>query len=248
MPTPEVRNVDPSLIARAADWVATAERVVALTGAGVSAESGVPTFRGAGGFWRGRDPMELATPAAFARDPELVWSFYNDRRSKLATVEPNPAHRALVEIERRVPHFTLATQNVDRLHQRAGSRRVLELHGAIDEVRCSECGRTSNRAGETLPALPRCDACGGLLRPGVVWFGESLPTGVFEQAEAEARAADVVLVIGTSALVYPAASLARLGRRVVEVNPDATPLSGEATLSLRGKAGEIVPQLVPRTP
>src|SRR3954469_13708441 len=178
-------------LARASTLLAKAGRVAVLTGAGVSAESGIPTFRGLGGLWNGRDPMSLATPEAFAADPALVWEFYNWRRDLVAKAEPNPAHRALADLGRRVPQLALITQNVDRLHQRAGSLGVLELHGNLFEVRCTGCGRTSDRTGESLPALPRCGGCGALLRPAVVWFGEALPPGVWDRAEAAVRAAEV---------------------------------------------------------
>lgn len=234
---------------RAARLIAQASHLAVLTGAGVSAESGIPTFRGFGGLWRGRDPMSLATPEAFAADPALVWDFYNWRRQIVRDAAPNPAHEALAELARRVPRLTLITQNVDRLHQRAGSRDVLELHGNLDEVRCTRCGVTTDRAGEALPALPTCVSCGVLVRPGVVWFGESLPPGVFAAAEAAVRSADVFLVVGTSAVVYPAAGLVGTARRaglaVIEVNLEPTPVSDAVDIGLYGKAGEIVPRLLP---
>lgn len=233
-------------LSRAARLVAEAEHVAVLTGAGVSAESGIPTFRGLGGLWRGRDPMSLATPAAFAADPAGVWEFYHWRRGLVAQAEPNPAHLALAEMARRVPRLTLITQNVDRLHQRAGSRDVLELHGNLCEVRCSSCRRTSDRTGEALPPLPRCEVCGGLLRPAVVWFGEALPAAELTRAEAAVRVADVLLVAGTSAVVYPAAGLILLARgAVIEVNLEPTAASAGVAIGLYGKAGEILLQLVP---
>lgn len=236
-------------LARAAALVAQARHVAVLTGAGVSAESGIPTFRGLGGLWQGRDPMSLATPEAFAADPALVWEFYNWRRDLVSRAEPNPAHCALAELARRVPRLTLLTQNVDRLHQRAGSQDVLELHGNLHEVRCVGCGQTFDKTGATLPALPRCEHCDALLRPGVVWFGEALPSGVWRAAEAAVLDADVLLVVGTSAVVYPAAGLIvfsrRAGAAVIEVNLEPTPLSGAVDVALYGKAGEIVPKLVP---
>jgi NAD-dependent deacetylase len=233
---------------QAASWLATARHVAALTGAGVSAESGIPTFRGLGGLWRGRDPMSLATPEAFERDPAEVWEFYNWRRDLVARAEPNPAHHALARLAGLVPRFTLITQNVDRLHQRAGSADVLELHGNLGDVRCTACKRTTDRTGEALPPLPSCDDCGALLRPAVVWFGEALPPDVWDWAESAVRGADVLLVVGTSAVVYPAAGLAtlahRLGRRVIEINPDPTPIAGDVDLCLQGPAGSILPALV----
>ena len=235
-------------LSRASALLARAGHVAVLTGAGVSAESGIPTFRGLGGLWQGRDPMTLATPEAFAADPGLVWEFYNWRRALVARAEPNPAHLALVELADRVPRLSLITQNVDRLHQRAGSRDVLELHGNLGDVRCTGCGTTDDRWGEALPPLPRCDACGALVRPAVVWFGESLPGDVWLAAESAVRTADLVLVVGTSAVVYPAAGLIATGRRagaaVIEVNLEPTPASGSVDIGLYGKAGEILPRLV----
>ncbi len=197
-------------IEQAAAWIRESGHVAALTGAGVSAESGIPTFRGHGGLWRGRDPMSLATPGAFARDPAAVWEFYNWRRDLVARAEPNPAHQALVRLAEIVRRFSHITQNVDRLHHRAGSLDVVELHGNFTEVRCTDCDRASDRSGESLPVLPRCGACGGLLRPAVVWFGEALPPEAWDLAEQAIRDADVLLVVGTSAVVYPAAGLATL--------------------------------------
>ncbi len=233
---------------RASALLAQAGHIAVMTGAGVSAESGIPTFRGPGGLWRGRDPMTLAAPEAFAADPGLVWEFYNWRRALVARAVPNPAHIALVELARRVPRLTLITQNVDRLHQRAGSRDVLELHGNLAEVRCLGCGATEDRSGESLPPLPQCGTCGTLVRPAVVWFGESLPGDVWLAAESAVRTADLVLVVGTSAVVYPAAGLIATARRagaaVIEVNLEPTPASGSVAIGLYGKAGEILPRLV----
>lgn len=235
-------------IAELARALAGARRVAALTGAGVSAESGVPTFRGAGGLWQGHDPTRLATPEAFARDPRLVWQWYDWRRGILAGCRPNPGHRALARLEELLPTFTLITQNVDRLHQEAGSSRVLELHGDIWTLRCSRaCGLARLDRSHPLPELQACPACGAWLRPGVVWFGEALPEGVLERASAAAGSAEVFLVVGTSSLVYPAAGLADLaaarGARVFEVNPD--PGSRAAGVrGLRGPSGEVLPRVV----
>lgn len=236
-------------IVRAASLVAQSRAIAVLTGAGVSAESGIPTFRGLGGLWRGRDPMSLATPEAFRADPTLVWEFYNWRRNLVSVAEPNPAHCALAELAERVPRLTLITQNVDRLHQRAGSRDVLELHGNLFDVRCVGCGQTVDRTGVELPPLPTCEACGSLLRPAVVWFGEGLPSDVWSAAEQAVHAAELLLVIGTSAVVYPAAGLVTLARRsgasVIEINLEPTPVSGTVDIGLYGKAGELLPQIVP---
>ena len=225
-----------------------AERVVALTGSGVSAESGVPTFREAQtGLWERFDPLELATPEAFARDPRLVWDWYEWRRRLVEGAEPNQGHLALAELERRLPNLTLVTQNVDGLHQRAGSGEVVELHGNILRSRCSWEGTVIDdyEPGE---APPPCPNCGAPLRPDVVWFGEALPAEAFEAASEAARACDLLLSAGTSSLVYPAAALPfdalERGAVLVEVNPDETPLSAHADYVLRGPAGEVLPELV----
>jgi NAD-dependent deacetylase len=221
--------------------------VAVLTGAGISAESGVPTFRGEGGLWREFRSEELATPEAFRRDPTLVWEWYSWRRALIAGCEPNAAHETLAEMEGVLSDFTLITQNIDGLHRAAGSRNVLELHGAIWRVRCTACGETGQDHRVELPEIPpRCPACGGLLRPDVVWFGEALPANVLEDAWAAAARCSTMLVIGTSAVVQPAASLPiaalRNGARLVEVNPAVTPLSRRAHEVLRGPAAEVLPR------
>lgn len=235
-------------LTQAAAILAQSKRLVVLTGAGVSAESGIPTFRGPGGLWRGLDPLRLATPQAFEANPKLVWEFYNWRREILVQAQPNAAHLAIAALEDRIPTFTLVTQNVDRLHHRAGSRNVLELHGNLQNVRCSVCDRAHDPGWAPLPALPACDHCGGLLRPGVVWFGETLPPEVLQSALNATLDADLLLVVGTSAAVYPAAGLidmiAGSGGTVIEVNIDTTEASQRVTLSLLGPAGQILPQLV----
>ncbi len=220
--------------------------VVALTGAGVSAESGVPTFRGEEGLWRDFRPEELATPAAFQRDPKLVWEWYNWRREMIAPCAPNAAHETLAQMEAELPDFCVVTQNVDGLHQVAGNERVLELHGNIWRVRCETCVTSMENHRVPLPEIPpRCPACGGLLRPDVVWFGESLPQAVLEAAWEVAASCRLMLVIGTSALVQPAASLPIIARqngaRLIEVNPSETPLSSHAHEVLRGPAAELLP-------
>ncbi|MBX9601633.1 MAG: NAD-dependent deacylase [Bryobacteraceae bacterium] len=225
----------------------SARSVAALTGAGISAESGVPTFRGAGGLWRDFRPEELATPQAFSRDAKLVWEWYEWRRGLIAKTEPNAGHRALAEFEGRCPDFTLITQNVDGLHDRAGSRNVLKVHGDLWDSRCTRCSR-SWRDFAPLNEIPPLCECGAIARPGVVWFGEALPRRVWFEAEKAARECQLLLVIGTSAVVYPAAGLASLARtsgaKLVEVNIDETPVSSQADYSLRGPAGEILPQLL----
>jgi NAD-dependent deacetylase len=237
-------EISPDLRAR----LRSADPVVVLTGAGISAESGLATFRGPDGMWEGRDPMELATPEAFARDPLTVWRFYDWRRRQALRARPNPAHEALARLEARCPSFLLVTQNVDGLHERAGSRRMVRLHGSLWRLRCQSEQREFDDLREELGPLPaRCD-CGGLLRPAVVWFGEMLPQQALIQAERAVRSAGVVLVVGTSSLVYPAAALPRVavaaGAYVVEVNPEPTALTPEADEHLAGPAGRVVPALV----
>lgn len=220
----------------------------ALTGAGVSAESGIPTFRGPEGAWRGLRSEDLATPGAFRDDPRLVWEWYDWRRGLVAAAEPNAAHRALAGMEGAIPSFSLATQNVDGLHARAGSRALLELHGSIWTLRCTSCGTQTDDRRAPLPELPPRCPCGGLLRPGVVWFGEALPQAVFAQAARAAKDCEVYLVVGTAGAVEPAASLARMARKagafVAEVNPDPTALTPHCHASLRGKAAELLPLLL----
>lgn len=241
-------TVRPPEIQRARDWLAKASRINVLTGAGISAESGVPTFRGEEGLWQGFRATDLATPEAFARDPKLVWAFYNWRRQILAPLKPNPAHEALARLEGKVPQVTLLTQNIDDLHRKAGSRTVVELHGNIWMVRCTRCRGLSRNEEVSLPELPTCPECNGLLRPHVIWFGEALNPVDLERAVDASRSCQVMLVIGTSAVVQPAASLALLARqrgaRVVEINLEATPYTHLLDLALHGKAGELVPQLV----
>ncbi len=226
-----------------------AERVVALTGSGISAESGVPTFREAQtGLWERYDPQQLATPEAFARDPRLVWEWYEWRRKLVSEAEPNAGHKVLAELERRVSSFTLITQNVDGLHERAGSRNVIELHGNILRSKCSREGRIAEPEEHDDSVPPSCPRCGAFLRPDVVWFGEMLPFGAFEAASEVARGCDVFLSIGTSSLVYPAAALPyealESGAKLVEINPGETPLTPHADYSLRESAGKALPALL----
>ena len=224
-----------------------AERVTVLTGAGIFAESGVPTFRGADGLWRNYNVTELATPYAFAKDPELVWEFYNWRRNLINGLIFNPAQQALVDLEARVPHFTLITQNVDGLHIKAGSKNVVEIHGNLWKVRCTQCNRLTLDMSSNLGHLPNSEACGGLLRPHVVWFGESLDPSLLNRAIQTSRSCQVMLVIGTSAVVQPAASLAveakEAGAVEAEINIEETPNSGMMDFVLLGKSEEILPKL-----
>jgi NAD-dependent deacetylase len=222
-------------------------RVVALTGAGVSTESGVPTFRGPGGLWRDYRPEDLASPEAFARDPVRVWEWYAWRRECIARATPNPAHRALAAMEEALPDFLLITQNVDGLHSQAGSRRVIELHGSLWRMRCVREGRVWEDRRVPLPELPpRCPACGALARPDVVWFGEPLPEAAWTQAFRAAAEAEIFLIIGTSGLVEPAASLPRWahahGARLIEFNIEDTVLTPLADEVWRGPVGETLPR------
>ena len=228
-----------------------ARKVVALTGAGVSAESGVPTFRDAQtGLWAQFKPEELATPRAFRKNPRLVWEWYEWRRQLVRNAKPNPGHLALAAMENNFPGFTLITQNVDGLHQRAGSRNVIEIHGNITRTKCFEEGTVVSEWQESGEVPPKCPRCGGFLRPDVVWYEEALPEGPAEAAFHASRECDVFLCVGTSAIVYPAASLPleALANQatVIEINPDATPLSPKAGYVLNGPAGIILPALLTR--
>jgi NAD-dependent deacetylase len=229
--------------------VRAATRVVVLTGAGMSAESGIPTFRGQGGLWQGFRAEELASLQGFRRNPEVVWAWYRWRRERILHAEPHPGYGALAELARR-RSVVIVTQNVDGLHSRSGETEVLELHGSIHHVRCV---RPDCRLGDgPFPPgsdVPAC-ACGELLRPAVVWFGEALPEETLESAHAAAARCEVALVVGTSSLVYPAAAIpfvaARNGASVIEINVDETPLSEDFDWSIRGPAGVRLPELVSR--
>jgi len=224
----------------------TAQHVCVLTGAGISAESGVPTFRDAQqGLWARYDPLELATPDAFERDPALVWRWYRWRRQLVTGAAPNAGHLAISRLESLIPQLTLVTQNVDGLHQRAGSHAVIEFHGNLFVSRCHDCGRSVDDGGDE---LPRCPGCGGPARPGVVWFGEAIPADALDASFAAAADCDLFLSVGTSSLVYPAAGLVDHAREhdavTVEINPNPT---GQAELfhyALAGKAGMVLPELV----
>ena len=242
--------------------IADATRVVSLTGAGISAESGVPTFRGPGGLWKSFRSEELATPDAFRRDPQTVWEWYAWRRGLIADCAPNAGHAALAEFALRRGGKSIITQNVDGLHTRAAREASgqadpdaavpIEVHGAIDRDKCSSCGaRTPGVTDVDVQAaatLPHCDVCGGMLRPDVVWFREPLDPDVIARAFDTARAADVCLVVGTSALVHPAASIPMVtverGGHIIEVNMEDTPLTSFASVSLKGAAGQVLPSLL----
>ncbi|MEV6845927.1 NAD-dependent deacylase [Actinoplanes sp. NPDC051411] len=246
-----MRDID---LREAADLIDRAERIVIFTGAGVSAESGIPTFRDAlTGLWERFDPRRLATPEAFGDDPALVWGWYEGRRAAVERVEPNAGHRALAAIEQRAPECVVVTQNIDDLHERAGSKEPIHLHGSLFAPRCSACGRPAEVEGtaetdDGRVTPPPCDHCGAPIRPGVVWFGEALPADAFEAAVAAAANCDVLITVGTSGVVFPAAEIpqvtARMGGTVIQVNPDPTPLDSVARINLRGAAAEVLPALV----
>lgn len=243
--------MSPEELDRAAAALRRADRVCVLTGAGVSAESGVPTFRASDGLWEGHRIEDVATPSGFARDPDLVWKFYNARRANVARVQPNPGHFALVKLEDRWgDRVTVVTQNVDGLHRAAGTKNLLEIHGSLYRTRCTRCEEVADRGLEPLAPLPHCE-CGGLLRPDIVWFHESLPVDTWEAAMTAAHECDVFLVVGTSAVVHPAASLVPIAKRsrspgatVIEVNLTRTEASAFADIGLYGPSGEVLPALL----
>ncbi len=248
---PGERN-DP--IQRVGDWLSTARRVAVLTGAGVSAESGLPTFRGAGSGWAGFNDASLASPDGFTANPDRVWQWHEGLRARVAEVTPNAAHRALAELGRRLGarggRLTLITQNIDGLHQRAGSEGVLELHGSLLRARCMAC-RQRIAMGIDVPitrTAPACGGCGQPLRPDVVWFGEALPAETLDQAVESAADCELFLSVGTSAVVYPAAGLIdlalRSGARTVEINPQPTAYTPRLAASIRGPAGDILARLI----
>lgn len=230
------------------DRLRQAGTVTVLTGAGVSADSGVPTFRGADGLWKNYRPEELATPEAFARDPQLVWEWYNWRRELLSTKTPNAAHEGLSLLEQRITDFWLITQNVDGLHAQAGSKNLSEIHGNIWKVRCTDCGTVTPNRMVPIVYPPTCEACSGLLRPHIVWFGESLNPEDLANSFAALQRCEILLVIGTSGVVYPAASFASIakdhGALVVEINLDPTPNSSLVDVSFQGRARDLVPLLL----
>lgn len=234
-----------------------AEHLVIFTGAGVSAESGIPTFRDAlTGLWERYDPAQLASEKGFLDDPALVWGWYEWRRSKAILAEPNLAHHAIAQLQQLLPKLTLISQNVDDLHERAGSRQVLHLHGTLHQPHCIDCLQpyplpreaSCDISQSQRIAPPQCPCCTGLIRPGVVWFGESLPSEAWLNANTAARNCDVFMSIGTSGMVQPAAMLPKIahdtGSQVIQINPETTELDAIADFNLHGKAGELLPQLV----
>lgn len=234
-------------VERAAQVLRAARAPLFLSGAGISAESGIPTFRGADGLWNNYRPEDLATPAAFARDPALVWDWYNWRKRLIAEKQPNPAHHAAVELSRKIPNLLAATQNVDGFHAVAGLESILEMHGNIYRTRCTACGDITENRGDVLPSTA-CAACGETgLRPDIVWFGEALPARVLQTIYERLQICDAILVVGTSGSVYPAAGFAVEVRRreghVIEINVDEGPRPYVNDIYLRGRAGEILPRL-----
>jgi NAD-dependent deacetylase len=240
-------SVKPKALEAVRDAVRKARRIAVLTGAGGSAESGIPTFRSNGGYWQTHRFEDLATPEGFERDPKMVWEWYEERRRGIAAAKPNAGHEALVQLEGHADRFALITQNVDGLHERAGSKNVIRLHGSIWSVRCLGCGLEREEHAE-LNDLPPVCVCGGMLRPGVVWFGEDLPPGAMERATDEVRLAELVIIAGTSAQVYPAAGLIplaiRTGGLVIEINPEETGYSSGVTWKLTDTSAHILPLLL----
>jgi NAD-dependent deacetylase len=228
--------------------VADARSITVITGAGISADSGIPTFRGHDGLWRSFRAEDLATPDAFERDPRLVWEWYDWRRSIIAGCRPNPAHAALVQLEEQSGRFWLITQNVDGLHRQAGTKNLSEIHGNIWMVRCTGCGLVAENRDVPLVLPPTCRDCSALLRPHIVWFGEALDAADIARCEAALHGCDLCLVIGTSGIVYPAAGFAAVAKRagayVAEINLDPTPNSDVVDVALRGRAKDLVPLLL----
>jgi len=239
-------------IEAAARALARARKVVVSTGAGVSRESGIATFRDPEeGIWRKYDPMQMATLEGYLRDPAFVWAWYEHRFGKVAAAEPNPGHRAIAELEQLFPQLTVVTQNIDGLHQRAGSSDVIELHGSMHRFAClhrQHCGFSLEDLSGQDERPPRCPECGELIRPDVVWFGEALPEDELRRAQQLSGTCDAMLVVGTSGVVYPAAALplqaSEAGAVVIDVNPEPGALTSQATIYLKGRGGDLLPRLV----
>ena len=223
-----------------------AKKIVFVTGAGISQESGIPTFRGKGGLWRNHDAMKLATIDAFYDNPKLVWEWYNERRQNIFAAEPNLGHTAIVELEK-FSKVVILTQNIDGLHQRAGSSKVLELHGSIVKIKCTVCDYKDEIFTEFAEIPPLC-SCGNILRPDVVWFGEGLPQDVWQDAIMHANSCDVMVIAGTSLVVSPANTLPIYAKQnnatLVEINPDKTIMTGDMDLSIRSTSATAIPELV----
>ena len=236
-------------IAKAYELVSNSNEIVVLTGAGISAESGIPTYRGEEGLWKNYSPQELATPEAFFRNPELAWEWYDSRRAIMKNARPNPGHFAITALEKEKRDFTLITQNVDGLHFAAGTRNVIELHGSLWEIKCTECERTEKNYQVPIPKLPpKCDACDAVMRPNTVWFGEIIPMERIDRCLFAIEQCDLLLIVGTSGVVEPAASMGLIAKKsekpVVEINLDVTPGTGLYDASVMGKSGEVLPLLV----
>jgi NAD-dependent deacetylase len=229
------------------DKLKNAKKIVFVTGAGISQESGIPTFRGTEGLWRKYDPMQLATIDAFYDDPKLVWEWYEDRRKNILQSKPNPGHFAIAELEK-YKEVTVLTQNIDGLHQRSGSTKVLELHGSIIRIKCSVCDFNDNIPTSFDKLPPKCNSCNNILRPDVVWFGEPLPQDIWNQAISEANSCDVMIIAGTSLVVSPANTLPVYAKQnnalLVEINPEETIMSSEMDLSLKMTSAKALPNLI----
>lgn len=225
-----------------------ANKILFFTGAGISAESGIPTFRGKDGIWNKLKPEELANFNAFLRNPDMVWEWYQYRRKIINETQPNAGHHAIKSFENYFNEVNVVTQNVDNLHNRAGSKNVFELHGNIERNYCIDCYKNFDEKDFSVDKVPRCKYCGGLIRPDVVWFGEMLPQDVFAMAEEKAKMCDVCFIIGTTGIVFPAAYIPLIakenGAYLVEINLTETELSDKVNLSLFGKAGEILPAIL----
>jgi len=232
----------------AADLLARSDHIVAFTGSGISSESGIPTFRGKDGLWKKFRAQDLATPIAFSTNPKQVWEWYDWRRQLISEKNLNPGHKTLAEWDNFFASLYVITQNIDGLHQKAGSKKIIELHGNIWKLRCTQKGTIIEDHTTPLKEIPpKCKICGALLRPHVVWFGEALDMALLNQALKLSSHADLMLVIGTSSLVYPAASIPMTakesGAKIIEINPESTPLTPHADISIRGKSGDVLPQI-----
>ena len=233
-------------ILAAKEIIEKSNKITVLTGAGISAESGIPTFRGSDGMWNNLNPQDIATPDAYKNDPKLVWEWYDWRRRIIDKATPNHGHLALAEIERQKEKFTLLTQNIDGLHQVAGNKNIIELHGNIWEIKCEKCGLISKNYEVPLPQLPpKCSECGEMTRPNVVWFGEIIPMEIIDSSLLSIEESDLMMIIGTSGVVEPAASMGLLAKqsdkKVIEINLDQTPNTGIYDISIQAKSGEVLP-------